>query len=267
MAREFFKNLPDTTTPLTAPRLNGLLDGDEAMGNIVVDSIRSKNLLNLIEQQITLTKSTTRTITITPNSRVVLKAGTYTISFADLVIANNNYPLYVEIIGLEIGGRELTNKKTTFTINEEKTITSLYVFLSSNDNNNATATFSKIQIEKGATATDYAPYQGIGYVSGSNANSNYIKYDDGTLIMFGSTTNNSYSSGIASVSFPYNLISTTTAFMFANENWGSANLGNNYFVTPQINSTSNGYIYVRDVNGNSIATNFKIAWLVIGRWK
>ena len=46
MAREFFKNLPNTTTPLTAPRLNGLLDGDEAMGNIVVDSIRGKNLFN-----------------------------------------------------------------------------------------------------------------------------------------------------------------------------------------------------------------------------
>ena len=47
MAREFFKNLPNTTTPLSASRINGLLDGDEAMGNVVVDSIRGKNLLNL----------------------------------------------------------------------------------------------------------------------------------------------------------------------------------------------------------------------------
>lgn len=47
MAREFFKNLPNTTTPLTAPRLNGLLDGDEPMGNIVVDSVRTKNLFNI----------------------------------------------------------------------------------------------------------------------------------------------------------------------------------------------------------------------------
>ena len=44
MAREFFKNLPNTSTPLTAERLNGLLDGEEAMGNLVVDSIRSKNI-------------------------------------------------------------------------------------------------------------------------------------------------------------------------------------------------------------------------------
>lgn len=44
MAREFFKDLPDTTTPLTATRLNGLLDGEEVIGNIVVDSIRTKNM-------------------------------------------------------------------------------------------------------------------------------------------------------------------------------------------------------------------------------
>ena len=46
MAKEFFKDLPNTTTPLTADRLNGLLDGEEAMGNLVVDSIRSSNLFN-----------------------------------------------------------------------------------------------------------------------------------------------------------------------------------------------------------------------------
>ena len=44
MAKQFFKDLPNTTTPLTATRLNGLLDGEEALGNLVVDSIRSKKL-------------------------------------------------------------------------------------------------------------------------------------------------------------------------------------------------------------------------------
>ena len=46
MAREFFKNLPDTTTPLNAPRLNNFLNGNEAMGSIVVDNITCKNVLN-----------------------------------------------------------------------------------------------------------------------------------------------------------------------------------------------------------------------------
>ena len=46
MAKEFFKDLPDTTTPITAPRMNALLDGEEPLGNIVVDSIETTNLLN-----------------------------------------------------------------------------------------------------------------------------------------------------------------------------------------------------------------------------
>ena len=47
MAKEFFKNLPDTSTPLSAERLNGLLDGEESMGNIIVEDIKSKNLFNI----------------------------------------------------------------------------------------------------------------------------------------------------------------------------------------------------------------------------
>ena len=46
MAKQFFKDLPDTSAPINSSRLNGLLDGDEAMGNLVVDSIRSKNMFN-----------------------------------------------------------------------------------------------------------------------------------------------------------------------------------------------------------------------------
>ena len=46
MAREFFKNLPDTTTPLNAQRMNAFLNGEEAMGSIVVDDIKSKNIFN-----------------------------------------------------------------------------------------------------------------------------------------------------------------------------------------------------------------------------
>ena len=46
MAREFFKNLPETTTPLNAQRMNAFLNGEEAMGSIVVDDITSKNIFD-----------------------------------------------------------------------------------------------------------------------------------------------------------------------------------------------------------------------------
>jgi hypothetical protein len=44
--REFFKNLPNTTTPLNAQRMNGFLNGNEAMGSIVVDDVSCKNRFN-----------------------------------------------------------------------------------------------------------------------------------------------------------------------------------------------------------------------------
>lgn len=44
--KEFFKNLPDETTPYEADRFNDLLNGEESMGSIVVENIRSKNLYN-----------------------------------------------------------------------------------------------------------------------------------------------------------------------------------------------------------------------------
>ena len=118
-----------------------------------------KNLFNTTETTRTLIKDTTRTINITPASTLTLQAGTYTISFPDLIMQNNNYGLGVQLYGVESGGQTLTNKSKTITINETKTLQYLYIYLNSNDNANATATFSKIMLEKSSSATSYEPYQ------------------------------------------------------------------------------------------------------------
>lgn len=77
MAREFFKNLPDTSTPLTAERLNGLLDGEEAMGNLVVDSIKNKNLLSLTNLVNNGTGRTSYSINGNNITITTLSSGTY----------------------------------------------------------------------------------------------------------------------------------------------------------------------------------------------
>lgn len=118
-----------------------------------------KNLFNTTETTRTLIKDTTRTINITPASTLTLQAGTYTISFPNLIMQNNNYNMGVQLVGVESGGQQLTNKSRTITINETKTLQSLYIYLNSNDNANATATFSKIMLEKSSSATSYEPYQ------------------------------------------------------------------------------------------------------------
>lgn len=49
MAKEFFKALPDTSTPLSPERLNGLLNGNEAMGSIAVEDLTCNgNLLSTL---------------------------------------------------------------------------------------------------------------------------------------------------------------------------------------------------------------------------
>lgn len=69
MAKEFFKNLPSQETPFNASRWNGLLNGEEAMGSIVVDDITCKNILpNNIQSQtingLTVTRNNDGSLTL-----------------------------------------------------------------------------------------------------------------------------------------------------------------------------------------------------------
>ena len=102
---------------------------------------------------------------------------------------------------------------------------------------------------------------------GANANGHYIKFPDGTLIMYGKVTNSS--SGYATVTFPVTLTSSANdTLMLCSKLYesGSTTLIN-YYATLQVNSASNAYIYLRDSSNNNITSSEKISWLVIGKWK
>ena len=181
MPREFFKNLPNTTTPLTAPRLNNLLDGGESMGNIVVDSIKGKNLFNkdfatlnsalatdgsivarngyMISDYIEVEENTDYYLSNVSGSNQVRTCGYFN--------SSKSFISYESITGDVVVSGKITTPSNT-----------KYIRVSVNMNN------SNIQVEKGSIATNYTQYQGIGYVSGSNENGSYIKYDDGTLICY-----------------------------------------------------------------------------------
>ena len=98
-------------------------------GNTSQESTTGKNLSNWKDPRtVTLVKSTSRTTNKYPVSSLVLPAGTYTISFPDLVLTNNNYNLGFELVGV-IGSRELLNKARTFTISEQKTLSYIYIYI------------------------------------------------------------------------------------------------------------------------------------------
>ena len=125
--------------------------------------ISNRNLVNYDNTPVTLIKSTSRTVTITPdNFPITLPAGTYTMSIPDLVMTNNAYNFSIQLF--KSGGYSSTSynnskKASTFTLSEETTFVRLYGFISVSDNDNATATFSKIQLETGDVASNYIPYK------------------------------------------------------------------------------------------------------------
>ena len=167
MAREFFKDLPNTTTPLNASRLNGLLDGEEALGNIVVDSIRSKNMFMGSISQFNSTggtgttyryfklpkANTTYTLTLKAKTSFTGNGNTYLGFTGNGGDANNGYTWAL---------RSNTTATTGQTITINNSGTYQYVSLFTNDENWALIIDSfDIQLEEGTTATNYMPYQNL----------------------------------------------------------------------------------------------------------
>ena len=183
MTKEFFKNLPDTTTPFSAQRMNGLLNGDEALGNIVVSSITSKNLLCIhgvsnaayasfdsSTNKITLSTDHTQTTFLRGTKGLVLKAGQpYTVTiFLDKVSTTTDSRLYMRFDSLDTEAAyafyfgvksEPLIKSHTFTLDEDLEVARVGFYLT-----NAGITF-RIQLEKGSVSTDYAPYQNFAFTN------------------------------------------------------------------------------------------------------
>ena len=167
-----FQNLPSTTTPVNATNLNALqdnvedvFDGDVPMGNVVVDSIRSKNMLNFSSFStqtiygITFTNNGDGSITIngTANQdfgvsfiQFKIKAGQYYLSTNASATTTNAFYLYDHDENVGYGYGSITLNSDHNNMGFETWIT------------NGTS-FSNVtiqpQLEKGSTATNYAPYQ------------------------------------------------------------------------------------------------------------
>lgn len=298
MPREFFKNLPNTTTPLTAPRLNGLLDGDEAMGNVIVESANGKNLFNKDNEAFS-TNNCTYTSLSTGFRITNSTAGTYryaAIRVLDLndfagqkltlscAMSGNGYKL-VEVSRATFS----LESKTTFgdldTSHLTKTIdvpsiatmgTSHYLFLraysagSSSIEANVYTDYTDFQIERGEIKTSYSDYQVLGYTSGSNANGNYVKYDDGTLIQYGSVEA-SANTNYGTINFPIAFIDTDYELLVNHKYRGGADYGGSAQIrcitTGQVSTTSLGYVYSVYSDGTSPSYKRNCTYYAIGKWK
>ena len=173
-----FVDLPSTTTPLNATNMNALqtnvenvFNGTVPAGNMVVDSIRSKNMFDsktIVQGNITGEYSTMR---MSSRQAIWLDAGTYTFSTNMTNTYNNG--LVVQSVGVpplasyptysyDSGWQTATTK--TFTIS-----TPGYFCLQLRKNDDTAFSNTDItnlkgfnyQLEKGNTATSFAPFQNL----------------------------------------------------------------------------------------------------------
>lgn len=150
---------PYTNGPAPNPLYPFPIKSVTGNNNVVVNNA---NLVNYNETSINLAQGGTRATNITPtNFPLTLQAGTYTLNYDDLVTTNTTNGLYTTLV-TTTGNVDIpktsSGKTTTFTLAEEKTINKIYVYVANADTG-ATATFSKIMLNTGSTATDYTPYQ------------------------------------------------------------------------------------------------------------
>lgn len=159
MAREFFKDLPNTTTPLTADRLNGLLNGDEALGSIVVDDVSGKNIYDGNFEiggysQTTGEKATSSTQYRNVNPIPCKPNTTYTFSINGTKYTSNIryffYDANLNYLSSEASGTgNITTPSNCYYVS----------YHSTGLKTDYPDGLSKAQIEKGSTATEYIEYK------------------------------------------------------------------------------------------------------------
>lgn len=296
MARNFFNNLPNTTTPLTAPRLNALLDGDEPMGNIKVDSIQTKNMIGGwfdggIDDTTGADTAThdLRTdyipVDFTTNSNYRI-SGLPNATYRNFVCAYNSSKQFLGRTGASIIATRGLNSGsfTAGTPQGTGNIAYLRVRVYSTPPESAVA---DVQMEVGASTTTFAQSKYLGYISGSNANGNYIKYDDGTLIQWGTIPKTElvqsdssiyttvqgikfYRSNIAYHDLPIAFINSNYAVSIIVKNGSSGTrLNTTRLSTKNLNQFGIQLIGVESFTSDGTAyTNLdEVEWEAIGRWE
>jgi hypothetical protein len=181
MAKEFFKNLPDTSTPINASRLNGLLNGNEAMGNIVVGDVKCKNLFNKgtivngwLNYANNVLMETHQSNYVTSDYISVKPNTTYTLNLYNSDnLGSGGIMFYDGAKNWISPGIPETQTVITFTTTPDTEYVRFVLRNDAKDN---------VQLEEGTTATEYTPNKAFGMESGSNSNGSWVKFEDGTML-------------------------------------------------------------------------------------
>ena len=166
-----FKNLPDTTTPINDNNLNQMqqnakdvFDGKEAMKSIVVEDVKSKNLVKSFSSANATAQyavSLYADFEIEPNT-------TYTISFVSNLAGDNYYTNEALFDSVRcVGNANGTITVTCTSLDAEKIASAGknpngYAILKNRYALSASPTFSDVQIEPGNAFTGFVEHKNFG---------------------------------------------------------------------------------------------------------
>lgn len=184
MAREFFKNLPSQETPFNASRWNGLLNGEESMGSIVVEDVTCKNIFNAYTASI-VARSNVESCTINDVNKITV-IGLYDTSAwtrATVTIkglkSNTKYTINSDVTnssqhraGLlcdydtnnvqSISTNTSFNSKITVTTDSDGIVVIQFYANHSGTAQTETVIFDNIQLEEGTVNSDYVKHKEFG---------------------------------------------------------------------------------------------------------
>lgn len=299
-----WEDLPSTNTPITAENLNNMedgietndkkLSGEEVIGNIVVDSIRTKNMFD--KNSMVYSNSAylpgdvnnTQIITYVGTYILIIKlveGKTYTISkraggrFRAGFTNTSTPPLDTNNVITSRLPNNDTGTSMTFTV---PTGSPYFVcnYYSSDQAADVNVGYenivNSIQIEEGSTATTYSDYQNLNsdiIETGSGTNGEYIKFSNGLLVQYGTysetkSTNvalnhGGYRTSGTYITFPisFNSLKSVSVTSYSDVN------NNGFIVNNGQTSVSQIAGFWWTINSNSTALTHSLNYIAIGTWK
>ena len=268
------------------------------MGNIVVESIRTKNMIGgwdlgyLSDQTGAESASTTafRTDYIPVDFTTIptyCLSGTPSSSYSHFVCAYNSSKQFLGRTGVATASLRTMNSGSFSGGTAQGTGEIKYLRVTIY-NGVPESALSSVQLEQGGSQTTFTPSKSLGYTSGSNANGNYIKYDDGTLIQWGTLnkslfllTTDTYTTVQGIKFYRSSGYTLYTPAIFVDMNYTilvqpllGYTSGASRLTTSRTQKVTDGSFDIQLIgveaftsSGNGYVNLLGVDWIAIGRWK
>lgn len=249
-----WEDLPSTNTPITAENLNNMedgietndkkLSGEEVIGNIVVDSIRTKNIFgNYAIINGWISGTTMRVVSINGNRMAFVSCKpntTYTIS-RSVKTSTFRVSDYTTIPTMTTSNVDYTiptaienNDGTTITYTTSSTAKYLIIHYGREEESTISSSLATIQVEEGSTVTEYTPYQNLDATdekiirTAATPNSSYIStIQMNDVVKCGKIVTVDFR-GLVSANIPNNTTIITLPYHFVAQGTAPAYLGGAY---------------------------------------